>query len=545
MMTATAQSAPPMCNLTAIVEAMKRPEMYPDHPRSVEVRQTHVSYAFIAGDYVYKIKKPVRFAFLDACTLARRHQLCLDEVRLNRRLAPDVYLGVVPIVRRGAGELALGAASNGADAAGAAVEWAVRMRRLGEATMLDRMVTEGRVSAAQIRAIAARLAAFHRASPTDHGWKYGAAASIWRLVRGNLEELALDCADAIAPGELDELKRFAHRVIEQRWSLLNRRALGGCVCEGHGDLRCEHVSLAGDSVTIVDCVEFSEGLRYVDVASDIGFLAMDLDRLGARGLSDELVGAYREVSGDADLPLMIPLYKLHRALVRAKVEDLISRDPAIAPEQRVAATDAARRYVALALDFARESRPAMVVVCGVSGSGKSTVARRLADRLGFEWLRSDEVRKGLAGVAPDARLSASYAAGAYSREFTEQTYAALLGDAAARLHDGAGVIVDATFAAPAYRAEALALAMRAGVPALFVECAASHDEIVRRLTARARRADEISDAGVATYLRQRGEFVALNEIPQSSHLVVETERGLEAASASITERLKSLGRVRG
>src|ERR1700747_1261161 len=132
MMTGTSQSAAPRCNLPAIVEAMMRPEMYPNHPRSVEIRQTHVSYAFIAGDHVYKIKKPVRFAFLDACTLARRHQLCLDEVRLNRRIAPDVYLGVLPILMRGGGELARGTASNGADDTGAAVEWAVKMRRLAE-----------------------------------------------------------------------------------------------------------------------------------------------------------------------------------------------------------------------------------------------------------------------------------------------------------------------------------------------------------------------------------------------------------------------------
>jgi predicted kinase len=317
------------------------------------------------------------------------------------------------------------------------------------------------------------------------------------------------------------------------------------VCEGHGDLRCEHVSLAGDAIAIIDCVEFSEGLRYVDVASDAGFLAMDLDRLGARGLADELVGAYREASGDADLPLLVPLYKIHRALVRAKVESLTSRDLAIAPAQRAAAAAAARSYVELALDLARESRPALVVVCGLSGSGKSTVARRLADRLGFQWLRSDEIRKRLAGVAPAERLSDSYAAGAYSPEFTRQTYGALLDAAAARLRDGDGVIVDATFAAPAYRAAALALAARAGVSPLFVECSASHDEIVRRLTRRARNADEISDAGVAIYLRQRAEFVALEDLPQSCHLVADTERGLEAVSASIGERLKSLGRASG
>lgn len=523
-----------------------RPEIYPDPPRVVELRQTHVSYVFLAGGYVYKIKKPVRFAFLDASTLERRHQLCLDEVRLNRRLAPDVYLDLVPIVRRGGGELSLGpppqgSVEDGGATAGAVVEWAVKMRRLAEATMLDRMVAEDAVSVAQIRAIAARLATFHAAAADDKGWKYGSAAAVWRLVRGNLEELALDAAGIIAPAEVDELARFAQSVAELRWGLFNRRARGGRVREGHGDLRCEHVSLTGNQITIIDCLEFSEGLRYVDAASEVGFLAMDLDRLGACELSDHLVAAYREAAGDPGFTLLIPFYKLHRALVRAKVESLAARDAAIAPDKRAAAEAAARRYVALALDLARQSRPALVVVCGLSGSGKSTVARRLADRLGFDWLRSDEIRKRLAGAAPAARLSSGYAAGAYSRESTEQTYAALLADAAARLREGAGVIVDATFAAPTYRAQARAVAASAERPVLFVECTASHDEIVRRLTQRARRPDEVSDADVAIYLRQREEFVPLNEIPDSLHLVIDTARGLDAAVAAITQRLRNPG----
>ncbi len=525
-----------------IVEAMLRAETYPERAPAPELRQTHISLVFLAGEFVYKIKKPVRFAFLDACTLERRRRLCLDEVRLNRRLAPEVYLGVLPILLRD-GRFSLGALhSDAAEGAAEVAEWAVKMRRLPEATMLDRMVMSGDVSVAQIRAVAARLAAFHRAAGAEHGWRYGSAACVWRLVRGNLEEVAQDCAGMVAQLELDELERFARASLELRWRLLNQRALGGRVCEGHGDLRCEHVSLVGDAIAIIDCVEFSEALRYVDVASDIGFLAMDLDRLGAQALADELVGAYREAAADAELPLLLPLYKAHRALVRAKVESLTGRDPALGPAHRAAAADAARRYIALALEYARVSRPAMIVVCGLSGSGKSTLARRLADRLGFEWLRSDEVRKRLAGVAPTARLAndggaGGYARGAYSPEFTRRTYGALLAAAAARLADGAGVIVDATFGAPGHRDQARAVAARARRPLLFVECIAGHEEIVRRLTERARRADEISDAGVATYRRQRAEFVALEEIPHFLHLRADTEKGLEKAIAAVTDRL--------
>jgi uncharacterized protein len=526
-----------------MVAALMRPEIYPEHPGWVEMRQTHVSCAFLAGDYVYKIKKPVRFSFLDASTLDRRHQLCLDEVRLNRRLAPDVYLGTVPIRRHSDGKYAVGAVSqDGGQAAGVA-EWAVKMRRLPEHAMLDRMVAEGAASAAHMRALAGLLANFHRAAPSEKAWKYGSAANVWRLVHGNLEEVVLDAAGHIADADVEELRRSARELIESRWALLNRRALGGRVCEGHGDLRCEHVSFAGDKIAIIDCIEFSESLRYVDAGSDIGFLAMDLDRLGARALSDELVGAYREAAADPEFHLVVPPYKLHRALVRAKVEYLTGRDPAISSERRTQAAAQAGRYAALALEIARESRPAVVAVCGLSGSGKSTLARRLADRLGFQCIRSDEVRKRLAGVAPTDRLASSYAADAYAPDFTRRTYGALLHEAESLARGAAGVILDATFGLPEFRAEASAVAARTGIQLLFVECVARHDEIIRRLTERALRRDEVSDADVAVYLRQRNDFVPLHEMPEARHVVVDTERGPEAAAAAVTERLKSFGRA--
>jgi aminoglycoside phosphotransferase family enzyme/predicted kinase len=453
-----------------------------------------------------------------------------------------VYLGVAPILRRADGTYAVGAVSQASgSSAAAAIEWSVKMRRLAEHAMLDRMVADGVASVAHIRDIAVKLADFHRAASSEKGWKYGSAATVWRLVHGNLEEVVLDAGGGIAEADVEELRRCARGMIESRWALLNRRALGGHVCEGHGDLRCEHVSITEDAVAIIDCIEFSERLRYGDTASDIGFLAMDLDRLGARAFSDELVGAYREAADDPEFHLLVPPYKFHRALVRAKVEYLTGRDPAIPSERRIQAASQAGRYISLALEIARESRPVIVAVCGLSGTGKSTLARRLADRLGFECVRSDEVRKRLAGVAPTDRLASSYGTDAYASGFTRKTYGALLREAESRTCGGAGVILDATFGLPELRAEASAVAARTGTPLLFVECVAGQDEVIRRLSERARRQDEISDADVEVYLRQRNDFVPLREVPDARRIVINTERGLEAAAAAVTERLRSLG----
>jgi uncharacterized protein len=521
---------------SALLKALMRPDTYPNRPSGVELRETHISRAFLAGDYVYKIKKPVRFSFVDASTLERRRHLCEEEVRLNRRLAPDVYLGVVPIVVR-QGRLTLDETDN---KKGEIQEYAVKMRRLKEAGMLDRIVAGHAASVKQIAAIAQRLAVFHHAADDAKGWTYGSAAAVWRLVIGNFREVREECATLASEAEFGELEGFFHSFAETRWSLLNERALKGCVREGHGDLRCEHISLADGQVRIIDCVEFSEALRYVDVASDVAFLAMDLDRLGTFALADALIASYREACGDADLALMMPLYRAHRALVRAKVECLSGRAHESSSARKAAAAQSARDYLALALSYARESAVAMIVVCGMSGSGKSTVARRLADRVGFQVLRSDIVRKRLAGVAATHRLSTDYKAGAYTHEFTERTYSELLGEAAQLLGSGSGVIVDATFNVQARRAAARDVATRAGVPFLFVECAASEPEIIRRLSERERRGDDASDAGVATYMRQRGEFDPLDDVPDKNHVRINTTGSLDSAIETVRQRLRAL-----
>jgi uncharacterized protein len=521
--------------LAPLVKAMSRAEFYPHWPASVGFRQTHLSYVFLAGEYVYKIKKAVRFPFVDCSTLAARYRFCLDEVRLNRRLAPAVYLGVCPIV-----EQRNGFAIAELDTAPArAVEYAVKMVRLPDERMLDRAVTKGLADSQIVRAIAAKVANFRQSAAAEQGWTYGAAAEVWRLVGGNLTEMEPLIGKTVNQSRFDAIAQYLRDYAAGHRSLLDDRARQGRVREGHGDLRCEHICLT-DGLPIFDCVEFSERLRYCDAASEVAFLAMDLDRLGARKLSEELVAAYAEISGDEALPALIPFYKCYRACVRAKVESLKSLEPEVAADDRAAARELAGTYFALACGYTRPCGPVLIVVCGLSATGKSTVARHLHERLGLEVFSSDSVRKQAAGIAATERATAGYEEGIYSADRTRQTYDALLAAAGKCLEAGQGAILDATFRERAPRARAIELAARAGVPAVFVECRATEAEVRSRLSRREQQPDNVSDADYQIYLRQREEFEPLIEVPDACHLVVGNARDLENIESRVRELVARL-----
>jgi uncharacterized protein len=524
----------------ALVEAMLRPEFYPERPARVEFRQTHISYVFLAGDSAYKVKKAVRLSFLDCADLASRYHFCREEIRLNRRLAPDVYLGVWPIVRAGKG-YALGPAQ-ALEPQPDAVEYAVKMRRLSDDTMLDRLVAAGRADPTVIGAVAARLAEFHAQCSSARGWTYGAAAAIWRLVVGNLTECDRFIGYTIGAGEFATLETYLRGCIAAHWETLNDRVRAHHVVEGHGDLRAEHVSVSRGEIRIIDCVEFSERLRYCDTASELAFLAMDLERLGARELADELVARYAGLSGDEGLFALLPFYKCYRAVVRAKVATLKSLADEVAPDARERSRTAARNHFALALGYATSAAPALVVVCGKSGTGKSTLARDLHQRTGFAVINSDRVRKHMAGIAPDTRVTTGYNQGIYAADFTRRVYDAMLAEARTTLVAGAGVILDATFKDPADRRAALSAAAQAGVPVLFVECRADDVAVMRRLRDRAARAGEVSDATVSTWRRQSAEFVPVDEVPKRNRMVADTSRD---AREIVLDVQRALTRVQG
>jgi hypothetical protein len=526
--------------LPELVEAMLRPEFYPDSPARVELKQTHISYVLIAADFVYKVKKPVHFPFLDFSKVADRFRYCREEVRLNARLSPRVYLGVFAILKQG-DSFALGPEVDAEHPE--AVEYAVKMRRLPEERMLDVLLTASQVDSAMIRAIAARVAEFHASAPSNRGWAYGSPATIWR---GVIEEIAQNEAfigHTLSKDQFTAIDAFCRAFITAHWRPLNDRALEGRVREGHGDLRAEHICLLNTEkkeIDVIDCVEFSERLRFGDVASEIAFLAMDLERLGTPTLADELVEAYAEITRDEDLAVFVPFYKCYRACVRGKIESLRSLEREVAAAERERARQLARVYYALAWRYAHGASPCLIIVCGLSGSGKSTVARTLQHRKGFKAINSDRVRKRLASVSPHEHVRTGYGANIYSDRFTKITYDALLAEAERLLNDGCGAILDATFKASADRQLALALAARRGVPVLFVECVVSEDEAIRRLEQRASVKGEVSDATPDVYKRQRAEFEPIREIPSRNHLRMDTTRRREQLVAEIEDALEHL-----
>ena len=502
-------------------------DFYPDSPSKVEARQTHISYVFLAGPYVYKIKKPLRLPFLDYSTLAKRRYFCQEEIRLNRRLAPAVYLDVAPILKQGESFLLAEDSTAGGDI----VEYAVKMKRLPEDQLLNFRIEHDSVEPDCVRAIAKKLASFHQTASVERAEVFGSPQAVGARVLANFQETERFIDRTISTKFFEKIRAHSEAFLRENVDLFRSRIVEGRVSEGHGDLRAEHVCLL-DDIIIFDCIEFDEGLRYGDSASEIGFLSMDLDFLAASALSTQLEEAYASEAKDPGLPSLLPFYKCYRAYVRGKVESLKSQEPEVSDEERRKAAAQAQRYFCLSYRYARrKSRRLLLAVCGMVGTGKSTVARMLSDLTGFPVLNSDRIRKKLAGLAPAARLREAYGRGIYSERFNELTYEALLQEAENHLARGQGVIVDATFKDSKHRSLFVDRAAHAGVPAFFIECRLDEQAARRRLIERAKSAHEISDATWETYERMRGEFHPFSEIPAGRHLQIDTEskllRGLD------------------
>ena len=511
---------------------MLQPAFYPHLPDEVTSLQTHISYVFLAGEEVYKVKKPVRFSFLDFSTLERRHQICREEVHLNRRLAPDMYRGVVAICGSRQGYRL------GDEADPEAIEYAVQMRRLPEERILSNLLDRRQVTSEMIDRLAAHLAKFHAAAQEDpEVIENGSAAAILRILEDNFSGARSFRGNTIAAEDDDIIQEFCRGFVEDHRELLSRRQKEQRIRDGHGDLHSEHICF-GEKLEIFDCIEFNSTFRYCDVASEIAFLAMDLDYHKRQDLSVRLVDRYAELTNDPDLAHLIPFYQCHRAYVRGKVDSLKSAEEEVEKEDRAAALQSARSHFQLAYRYTWAYKPALIAVVGLSGSGKTTIATALQDRTGFTHLNTDVVRKRLAGVTFESPRPGEFEAGLYSPERSRKTYDALFSQAESIISRGGGVILDATFQRRRDREHLQDLAKRHGIMLLLVGCKCDPDNIRARLKERTHRAEGPSDADWDVYLQQLSGYEHIDSAESEQLLELDTTEPTQATIARIEEEMR-------
>jgi aminoglycoside phosphotransferase family enzyme/predicted kinase len=499
---------------------------------SVDVRETHISWVFLARERAYKLKKPIVLPFLDYGTPARRRRMCEEEVRLNRRLAPDIYLGVRALVATPAGvELA--------DADDPrAVDYIVEMRRYDEARTLAALLARGELRRADVLAVASALAAFHDACHrvTPRGQPVHA---VEREIDENFAEL-LPLAELHSErSRLLVLWRFMSAFLAAHAHTFDARGLRGRVRDCHGDLRAEHVVVDGE-VRVVDCVEFDPGLRALDVGDDLAFLVMDLIALGGEVHAKALVGAYREAGGDPGDDPLVAFFASYRALVRAKVLLVRAAQHPAGSAAHGRASAGARDLLGLAERFTWRARlPLVIVTCGVPASGKSSLAMALAAASALPHLSSDVTRKRLAGIDSTERGAPEH----YTAGFSRATYAELGRRAAAEVARHGGAIVDATFRHRADR-DAFVEAFTDAAPLAFVECQATAAVLAQRAKRREHEHGHVSDASLTVVLRERTAWEPLDEVAPAAHMTLRTDRPVELiiddVVALLDERLAGL-----
>ena len=517
------------------IAALLSPDAYPHAAGSIELRQTHISYVFLAGDLVYKVKKPLDLGFLDYSTLEKRKNFCEEEVRLNRRLCEGAYLDAVPVVRAG------GAVK--VEAEGEVLDYAVKMRRLPEEGMMSYLLERDAVTHEQLAQLARRLADFHASSERSKEIdRFGGLETALVNWRENFEQTEPYLGRTITHPQLADIRAFVENVAEGDGELFAQRVREGRARDCHGDLRTDAVCFTEGHACIYDCIEFNERFRYSDVAADIAFLAMDLEFRGRQDLSDELMGRYLGYTLDFTLPLLLPFYKCYRAYVRGKVDGFQLDQPEVDEAQKAQAQSAARRYFELAHQYAIHMTPrTLIITVGVTGSGKSYLANALAARLGAVLVSSDVTRKRLLGIDPTEPRVEPFGQGSYSPEITERTYRAMLDEARPWLARGKAVVLDATFLQRTHRQGALRLAFEADAPFLAVECEANEALVWERLSERRGEERVVSDGRWEIYQAQQEGREPVDELPIGSHMVADTARPLREQLAAVVAHLERAG----
>lgn len=487
--------------LRVLVNALRDPTRYPHPAAAIEVVETHISYVVLAGDYAYKLKKPVDLGFLDFTTLAARRRYCEEELRLNSRTAPALYLDVLPIGGSPENPVLGGI--------GPPIEFALRMRRFAQDALMDAMARAGTLGAEHVDALALEIAAFHARAPrAPDESAFGTSEQVLEPALANFEFIDDPVLSSVRD-VLEALLRWTRTEYERIGGTVARRRLEGHVRECHGDLHLGNVAWIDGRPVLFDCIEFDPGLRWIDVMSEIAFLVMDLLDRHQRALAWHCLDTYLQRTGDYDGVDLLRFFLVYRAMVRAKIALIRDREAGVAPSMIVATDRPFRSYLELASSLARSARPAVVLMHGLSGAGKSSLALALIEALGAIRVRADVERKRLHGLDPTARTKTGIGRGLYGPAADADTYVYLGRLAGAIVQSGWTAVVDATFLRRADRDAFRALARSIGCPFLIVACQAPADVLRTRVAARTVAAQDASEAGLEVLERQLATVEAL------------------------------------
>lgn len=522
-------------SLPPLIQQMLQPGFYP-HPvaQPVKLIQTHISYVLLTGDYSYKVKKPVNFGFLDFSTRERRRHFCQEELRLNRRLSPKLYMAVFAIAPTPAdpSQYQLAADTNTAEA----VEYTLQMRQFDQDNLFSRLFERDELTVDLMQTLGKQVAVFHQAAETSEEiQQFGSVEAVRQVAEDNYAT-SLSYVGRVQPqAQLDETRAFSEQFFAKHQDWFAQRQAEGRIRECHGDLHLNNVCLYQEQIQIFDCIEFNQEFRNTDTIYDAAFMVMDLEFQGRSDLANIFLNAYLEHTGDYRGAAMLPLYLSMRAYIRAKVNSLVLDDLSISEAEKQQAQERAAAYYQMAWTYTQTQRGQIVLMSGLSGSGKTTVARQVSQHLKAIHIRSDAVRKHLAGVPLDQRSdSGQYGSGIYTPEMTQRTYDRLLELGVFLASQGLPVVLDAKYDQQALRQAAIAQAKAQGIPIQICYCTAPLDLLRERLQT---RTGDIADATAELLNDQQKAMEAFSEAEQALVQTIHTDQELEKQLTHLASQL--------
>ncbi|BAB76486.1 AAA family ATPase [Anabaena sp. FACHB-709] len=469
--------------LPPLIQQMLQPGFYPHEvTEPIQLIQTHVSSVLLTGEYAYKLKKPVNFGFLDFSTLEKRQHFCQEELRLNQRGASELYLEILPISLVGE-KYTLGGT-------GEAVEYVLKMRQFPQEGLFSELFAQGKLTESHLEELGKVVAQYHAKTETnDYIRSFGEVPQVQAAFDENYQQTEKYIGEPQTQLQFDETKAYTERFFAEKQELFQRRIQNNYIRECHGDLHLRNICLWQEKILLFDCIEFNEPFRFVDVMFDVAYAVMDLDAQQRPDLSNAYLNTYLEQTGDWEGLEVLPIYLNRQSYVRAKVTSFLLDDPSVPATVKEEATKTASTYYKLAWEYTKPKQGKLILMSGLSGSGKSTTAKYLARQLGAIQIRSDAVRKHLGGISLWERGGDDL----YTPEMTQKTYARLLNLGIILANQGYTVILDAKYDKQNLRAEAIAQAEKHHLPLQIIHCTAPIEVIQERLI---KRTGDIADATV-------------------------------------------------